>query len=182
MATETFMKKINNVIYKFLKKIGQRTDRKQSHHDRLYNRWRNLKKKTDPKSKAEIEEVESELADEYFEKVQKASAGIDCEDGGNMATELWKLKKQLCPRSRDPPTAMLDNDDNLVTNEDQIKDMAIKAYENRLRNRPIKEGLEHILVAKEKLADMLMEKARLNKTPPWNIQDLQVVLDKLKKN
>ena len=182
MATETFMKKINKVIHKCFKKIGHKIDRKHSHHDRLYNRWRNLKKKTDPKSKAETEVVESELAEEYFEKVQKASAGIDCEDGGNMAIELWKLKKQLCPRSRDPPTAMLDDDDDLVTNEDKIKEMAMKAYKNRLRNRPIKEGLEHILLAKEKLADMLMEKARLNKTPPWNIQDLQVVLDKLKKN
>ena len=58
--------------------------------------------------------------------------------------------------------------------------MAIKAYEERLRTRPIKEGFEHILDAKEKLADSLMEKARLNKTPPWTLQDLQVVLDKLK--
>ena len=62
---------------------------------------------------------------------------------------------------------MLDDDDNLVTNDDQIKQMALKAYEDRLRTRPIKEGLEHILDAKEKLADSLMEKANLNKTPPW---------------
>ena len=40
----------------------------------------------------------------------------------------------------------------------------------------------HILEAKEKLADKLMDEAKLNKTPPWNIQDLQVVLDKLKNN
>ena len=80
------------------------------------------------------------------------------------------------------PTAMLDDDDNLVTDDDQIKQMAIKAYEDRLRTRPIKEGLEHILDAKEKLADSLMEKAKLNKTPPWTSQELQVVLDNLKIN
>ena len=97
-----------------------------------------------------------------------------------MTTELWKLKKQLCPQSSDVPTAMLDDDDNLVTNEEQIKQMTVEAYKKRLHNRPIKEGLEHIKESKEKLADRLMEKA--NKTPAWERVDLEMVLDKLKKN
>ena len=49
-------------------------------------------------------------------------------------------------------------------------------------NRPMKDGLEHIKEAKEKLADILMEKAKNTKTPPWDIADLEVVLNKLKKN
>ena len=77
---------------------------------------------------------------------------------------------------------MLDNEDNLITNEDQIKHMAVKAYKERLRNRPIAEGLEHVKDAKEKLADILMEKARLNKTPPWTMEELELVLNKLKKD
>ena len=60
--------------------------------------------------------------------------------------------------------------------------MAVDAYKKRLHNRPIKEGLEHIKESKEKLADRLMEKAKQNKTPPWELGDLEVVLDKLKKN
>ena len=151
-ATEVFMKKTNKVIHKCFKKIGQRKDRDNSNHEKLYMKWRDLKKKNDPKSIVECETLEAELADKYFDKVTEASAGIDCEDGGNMSSELWKLKKQLCPKIRDPPTAMLDDDDNLITNEDQIKHMAVKAYQERLRNRPIVEGLEHVLDAKEKLA------------------------------
>ena len=181
-ATEMLMKKLNKSIYKCFKKIGQRKERHNAKHEEIYNRWKDLKKRDDPKSKAEVEALEDELADEYFGKVKEATAGIDCEDGGNIAAELWKLKKQLCPRSRDPPSAMLDKDDNLITNEDQIKAMAVSAYEERLKNRPIKEGLEHILEAKEKLANKLMDEAKQNKTPPWNIQDLQIVLYKLKNN
>ena len=138
------------------------------------------KKKQDPESKAETGRLEGELAEEFFNKVKKASKGIDCTDGDSSAVDLWKLKKQMCPQSRDPPTAMLNDEGDLVTNEDMIKDMAVKAYKERLRNRPMKEGLEHIVEAKEKLADSLMEKAKLNKTPPWNQEDLQYVLDKLK--
>ena len=181
-ATEAFMKKLNMVIYKCFKKVGQRKGKYNSNHEKIYNKWRDLRKKDDPKNKAECETLEAELADEYFDKVKEANAGIDCDEGGSMASELWKLKRQLCPRSRDPPTAMLDDEDNLVTNEDQIKHMAVKAYKERLRNRPIAEGLEHVKDAKEKLADILMEKARLNKTPPWTMEELELVLNKLKKD
>ena len=74
-----------------------------------------MRKRDDPQSKIETEALESELADDYFKKVKEASSTIDCLDGGNMTTELWKLKKQLCPQSSDVPTAMLDEEDNLVT-------------------------------------------------------------------
>jgi hypothetical protein len=181
-ATEAFMKKLNKVIHKCFKKVGQRKGRYNSNHEKIYTKWRNLRKKDDPKNKAECETLEEELADEYFDKVKEANAGIDCDEGGSMASELWKLKRQLCPRSRDPPTAMLDDEDTLITNEDQIKHMAVKAYKERLRNRPIAEGLEHVKDAKEKLADILMEKAKLNKTPPWTMEELELVLNKLKKD
>ena len=141
-----------------------------------------MRNRDDPQSKIETEALESKLADDYFKKVKEASSTIDCLDGGNMTTYLWKLKKQLCPQSSDVPTAMLDDKDNLVTNKEQIKQMTVEAHKKRLHNRPIKEGLEHIKESKEKLADRLMEKAIKNKTPPWKMADLEMVLDKLKKN
>ena len=50
----------------------------------------------------------------------------------------------MCPRSRDPPTAMVNSHGILVTDHKQIKEMAEQAYKERLRNRPIREGLEYI--------------------------------------
>ena len=58
--------------------------------------------------------------------------------------------------------------------------MALSEYKERLKNRPMKEGLEHVQVAKERLADSKMEKAKHNKTPPWYIKDIEFVLGKLK--
>ena len=60
--------------------------------------------------------------------------------------------------------------------------MAVKAYENRLRNRPMKKGMDDIKDAKEKLADKVIEAAKNNKTDPWDMADLEIVLKKLKNN
>ena len=122
------------------------------------------------------------LADEYFDKVKSASSEIDCEEGGMSSGKLWSLKKNLFPKSRDPPTAMINSEGNLETDGEVIKEMAIEAYEERLKNRPIKQGLEDVKSAKEKLSESLMEKARTNKTPQWNMEDVSEVLKKLKKN
>ena len=129
-----------------------------------------------------MEALEDELADDYMKKVEEASRNIDGMDGGDVTLELWKLKKQVCPQNRETPVAMLGEEENLVTNENQIKQLAINAYKERLRNRPIREGLENIKESKEKLADSLMYKAKQNKTLPWDMTDLEAVLNKLKKN
>ena len=73
-------------------------------------------------------------------------------------------------------------DGNLVTNVETIKDMAAKAYKHRLRNRPIKEGMEEMKKAKEKVALKVMEAASNNKTDSWDMADLDIVLKKLKNN
>ena len=134
------------------------------------------KNKTDQDSKAMMEKVEGELAEEYFQNLKEASLDINCAEGGNMQKEIWKLKKHMCPKNCDPPTAMVDKDGNLVTNQEDIKEMANKAYTERLRNRPIKQGLEDIKESKERLAEKILSIAKDNKTEPWNINDLNDVL------
>ena len=119
---------MNKILYKCFKKVKVKKDKVSYKEERLYNRWKALKDKEDVTSKAEKEELEEELAEEYFDKIKLASKDIDCIQGGNVSSEIWKLKKQICPRSRDPPTAMMNNDGNLVTDTEAIKDMAVKAY------------------------------------------------------
>ena len=181
-ATEHFMKRLNKKINKFFKKLGNKKEKVNKRQEQFYNKWKQLKLKSDPESKAEKIEVEEELAKEYFEKVVKASEELDCEEGGKSSGKLWSLKKQMCPRIRDPPTAMKGEDGKLVTDVEKIKEMAVKAYEERLRNRPIKEGMEDMRSSKEKLAEKLMEVAKQTKTPPWEMKQLEKVLNGLKKN
>ena len=54
----------------------------------LYKRWKVLKDKEDIKSRAEKEDIEEELADEYFDKIKLASKDVDCAQGGNISSEI----------------------------------------------------------------------------------------------
>ena len=71
-----------------------------------------MKKKKDINSKAELEEIENELADKYakenYDKIKEKVGDIDCEVGGLSSGGLWNLKKDIFPKSREPPTAMKD--------------------------------------------------------------------------
>ena len=174
-ATDIFMKKLNKLLHKCFQKVTVKNQKESQKGEMLYRRWKELRKKDDTESMAEMDKIEEELSEEFFDKVKLASKDVDCNEGGNVAAEMWKLKKQLFPRSRDPPTAMMDDKGNLVTNTETIKDMAVKAYEHRLRNRPMKEGMENIKDEKEKLAHKVMEAARNNKTDPWDMCDLEIV-------
>ena len=181
-ATEIFMKRLNKKLHKCFNKIGHKKETKTECQEKLYNRWKELKKKTDAESKEEMIEVEEKLAHEYFDKVLEATKEFDCQEGGKSSGKLWELKKKMCPRSRDPPTAMKDKDGIIVTNVEKIKEMAVNAYEERLKNRPIKEGLEEMKELKEKLAEKVMKVAKTNKTPKWTMKEIEIVLKGLKKN
>jgi hypothetical protein len=98
------------------------------------------------------------------------------------AGKLWKLKKKLSPRGRDPPTAMLDPFGNLVTSTAGVAKLALNHYQNILENKPINEDLKHVQVDKEELCDIRLEIAKQNKSPDWDMTDLDNVLRYLKNN
>ena len=77
---------------------------------------------------------------------------------------------------------MLDPEGNLLSAPEAIQKAALKTYENRLKNRPIKEGLEQLQKDKEDLCKLRLNIARKNKTEPWTLEQLDVVLKYLKKN
>ena len=127
-------------------------------------------------------ELTDKYAEEYFNKIKERIGDTDSEDGGLHPGSLWNLKKELFPKVRDPPTAMLDPaTGNLVTDSDKILESAVETYSRRLENKPIKENLDSIKSAKEILCEKLLKVAAGNKTPPWKMHDLERVLKYLKK-
>ena len=90
--------------------------------------------------------------------------------------------KKLFPKSRDPPTAMLDAYGNLVTSQEGIEEEAIKTYKYRLENRPIREDLEDLKNIKDELCDLRLQLARSKYTPDWTMSQLEIVLKSLKPN
>ena len=58
--TEKFLKRLQKTIHKCFKKVrvSQKIDKEK---DELFQKWRELKKKSDDGSKSELEKVEKEL-------------------------------------------------------------------------------------------------------------------------
>ena len=183
--TEKFIKRLNKTINKCFRKvrINEKVDKDK---EDLFSKWRELKKKDDTESKLQLETIENELADKYakenYEKIKEKTSDIDCEGGGMNSGKLWNLKKHMFPKCREPPTAMKDpKTGNLLTSNDKITEAAVNVYSDRLKNRPMKDHLLHIKDAKEKLCDKVLKISKSNKTPPWRMKDLELVLKNLKK-
>ena len=92
-----------------------------------------------------MKDVETKLAEmcaeENRRKILEDISGIECDKGGTHSGKLWRMRKKLFPRSCDPPTAMTDNQGNLVTSKKKIEDLTIDTYKRRLVNRTILENL-----------------------------------------
>ena len=181
--TEKFIKRLYKTISKCFRKV-RITERTEKDKIDLFAKWKHLKKQSDKKSKEELSKVEKELAEkfseEYYDKIKKSTKGIDCEDGTITSGKLWNLKKELFPKSREPPTAMKDPvNGNLLSTEEKIQEAAINVYTKRLENKPIKDDLKHIKEAKEVLCEKLLKN---NKTPTWKMKHLNNVLKNLNAN
>ena len=133
-----------------------------------------LRNKTEEKSKNELCEVEEKLAEmcaeNNYRKIEEEIEHIKCDEGGVNSGSLWKLKKKLSPKFRDPPTAMLDPQGNLLTSSDAIEALALKTYQKRLENREMKEELKELHSEKEYLCKLRLNLASKNKTPPWTVE------------
>ena len=137
LCTRKFLRCLNRYIRKCFNKI-RITNRHNKVIEELFEKRKSLKNKKDDKSKHELEIVENHLADlcakTNFEKIKEEIKGIKPDEGGVNSSKLWKLKKKLNPKCRDPPTAMVDDDGNLITSAKGLEDLALKTYSRRLEN------------------------------------------------
>ena len=63
-----------------------------------------------------------------------------------------------------------------------LKNLYLKTYKERLRNRPIKEGFEEIKSLKLVLFNLRKELCGKRKSKPWEMKDLDAVLKDLKRD
>ena len=105
-------------------------DRQNRELDELFSMKQKVRTKTDDKSELRIVEdkLASKCAKDNYDKIKEELEGINCEEGGFNSGKLWKLRKKLFPRSRDPPTAMMDKNGKIVTSADRIQDLALETF------------------------------------------------------
>ena len=102
-ATNKLMNKLTKLLHKCFRKVTVKNQRESLKEEKLYSRWKHLRSKDDADSMAELEKVEEELSEEYFNEVKLASKDIDCAEGGNISSEIWKLKKNSVSVVEIPP-------------------------------------------------------------------------------
>ena len=90
-----------------------------------------------PCSLKKLKDVEDKLAElcaqSNYAKIDKEISGLECEEGRVNVEKLWKLKKKLSSTCRDPPTAIVDKEGNLLTSPKEIEALALEVFEKRLK-------------------------------------------------
>ena len=151
-----FIKRLNITIHKCFQKIRM-TKKLDMKTEKLYETWRRLHGKEDSQSKEDLKKVEKELADKIadnYKTIEEETSKFNCVEGGFNSGKLWNLKKHMFPNNRDPPTAMVNDEGNLVTSNEDINELALqKLAVERLKNRPMKEDLLKLKTQKELLCE-----------------------------
>ena len=119
---------------------------------------RKLKGKKDEQSLKDINEVIeaiAALADNKYNKVVKELETMRPEGRKMNSQKFWKLKKKICPKTRDLPAATLDEKGNILTNRKVIEDQAVKVFTERLKPKKMKEHLLSLEETENKLCGIL---------------------------
>ena len=182
--TDRLVKKINGCVAVSFKKRRVCLNKKEDKYS-PYDRLRELKGKDDEESKTELAKVIqtiAENAEENFNKLKSELEAIKDDSGKLDAHKLWKLRKKMCPNNRDPPTAMLDKQGNLLTSDESITNRALEVYSERLANNKIKPHLEEFENDTNTLCEIRLKISKKKTTDPWSIEDLKLALKHLKKD
>ena len=173
-----FAKKLDGCIALSFKKIRINKNRKDKSVE-LFSRLQDLNNKDDDVSKEEKTKVLNDIAAEAnssFKKVRDEIDKMKTNKGGMSEHQIWKLNKKLCPRSKDPPTAMLDGKGNLLTENKAIERRAIEVYKQRLAGNNIVENLADLEKDTNKLCKNRLKLCKERKSKPWEKSDLQEML------
>ena len=114
--------------------------------------------------------------------IKKEVKGMKADEEGVNSGRLWRILKILNPKYNDPPTAVLDGKGNFITTTEGIKKVSMEHFSKVLSDLPIEEDLEDLRKEKEKLCEERMKICKDNKTSPWTMEYLEIVLRKLKLN
>ena len=83
-----------------------------------------------------IEDIDQILVEYSGEEnrgiVEEYVKNLDSESGGFCQLGMWKIKTKLCPETTDPPTAKNDKFENLITMKNELKQLYLSTYSERL--------------------------------------------------
>ena len=91
----------------------------------------------------QVIEYIAEANEKNFNKLKEELGKLKPHEGKINSKQLWKLKKSLCPTTKDAPCAMNDKSGNLITSEKTLQKRALEVYYERLEGNTIKSNLKN---------------------------------------
>ena len=96
---------------------------------------------------------------------------------------VWKILNKLCPNYLPTlPSAKRNPKGILVTDHRELKELLSVEYQNRLRTRAIRPGLEKITFLRKEIFEMNLKLSKSRTSDDWNMIDLENALADLKNN
>ena len=104
-------------------------------------------------------------------------------DGTTNVNGMWGLKRKISPKnSKQLPLAKKNEDNKIISSQNELKKLYLKTFEHRMRHRPMKNDLKKLEKLKEELCSKRIRLAIKNKSEKWDICALKNTLKALKKN
>ena len=193
-----WLKTFNNTLYKCFKKVRiVNNERKKDANAELLQERVDLKKEEKANEISEemrikieerIVQIEDEIGTEVSENYVKEIYDTLHELGGDGQhlkgsdrKKMWEILKRKYPKILPAvPVGKKDKAGNIITNHEGLKDLYLKTYKHRLRNRPMKDELQEMKSYKDDLFELKLSLASSNKSLPWTMEDLEFVLKHLK--
>ena len=94
--------------------------------------------------------------------------------------KMWKLKRKICPKNTDKPSAKINKKGEFVTNKVKLKELYVETYKERLSHRDVHPGYEVMADIKMYLFRLRYEVTRRIKSPDWTKEEMLKVLKSLK--
>ena len=92
-------------------------------------------------------------------------------------------RSKVFPKHAKPlPVAKSDNNGRIVCNPEELNQLYVDTYKHRLRHRPIRPELKQLESLKMELFYKRLQLVKLQKSNPWDFENLRSVLKSLKKN
>ena len=115
-------------------------------------------------------------------KVNEMIGDVESLDGTFQQNKFWDLKKKLLPKNHEPPTSKRDKKGNLINSKDSLMKLYIETYKERLSPATINHHYLDIFQLKSELWKRRNDLMKSTTTAPWEIEDLDKSLKRLKVN
>ena len=122
-------------------------------------------------------DISNECEDKELEKLEKIMSEIETNK-----TNIWKEMRKAYPNKTKPiPTGVKDIKGRVITNPSERKQVTLDHFNHRMRKRPVNDDVKDIVELKYDIFEDMLKETQNNKSPPFNMKDLDIVLKSLKK-